>query len=360
MAIPTDPPAPPSAPASPPAPASPLAPLAPCRELWFVRPGLVEVRLGAPPREPGAGEIVARALASGISQGTELLLYRGEGPTPFDPSLDAPGAPTYPRRYGYAWVGEVVARGEGAAFAPGDRVFALAPHGDVHVLGPDAARGLPRSIPAERAVLAANLETAVTCVWDAGVGLGDVVVVLGGGVVGLLVVALARRAGAAEVRLVEPSERRRQAGLALGAAAAARPEDDRPRGDADVVIAATGDPAELDRAIAHAGREATVTVASFYGARTSPVALGAEFHRRRLRLRASQVSTLPPERAPRWDPARRFALVRALLEDAALDALLDPPVPLDAAPRLYAALAAEPGARLLSVFQYGSRHTANT
>ncbi|WP_438038292.1 zinc-dependent alcohol dehydrogenase [Sorangium sp. So ce128] len=315
------------------------------------------MRPGAPPRAPGPGEVVARALASGVSQGTELLLFRGEGPTPFDPSLDAPDAecaPTYPRRYGYAWVGEVVARGEGAALGPGDRVFALAPHGDLHLLGPGAARGLPRSIPAERAVLAANLETAITCVWDAGVGLGDDVVVLGGGVVGLLIVALARRAGAV-VRLVEPSERRRQVGLALGAAAALRPEDDRPRGDADAVIAATGHPEELDRAIAHAAREATVTVASFYGARTSPVALGAEFHRRRLRLRASQVSTLPPERAPRWDHARRFALVRALLEDPALDALLDPSVPLDAAPSVYAELAAEPGARLQTVFRYGAR-----
>ncbi|WP_437574256.1 zinc-dependent alcohol dehydrogenase [Sorangium sp. So ce887] len=348
MPIPTDDPAPPERPA-------PLtAPALPARELWFVRPGLVEVRRGAPAREPRAGEVVARAVASGVSQGTELLLFRGEGPTPFDPSLDAPGAPTYPRRYGYAWVGEVVARGEGAALGLGDRVFALAPHGDLHLLGPGAARALPRSIPGERAVLAANLETAITCVWDAGVGLGDAVVVLGGGVVGLLVVALARRAGAA-VRLIEPSERRRLAGLALGAAAAIRPEDDRPCGDADVVIAATGDPGELDRAIAHAAREATVTVASFYGARTSPVALGAEFHRRRLRLRASQVSTIPPERAPRWDHARRFALVRALLEDAALDALLDPPVPFDAAPSVYAELAAAPGARLQTVFQYGAR-----
>lgn len=326
----------------------------PSRELWFVEPGLVEVRQGALPRAPGRGEVLARALASGVSQGTEMLLFRGEGPTPFDPSLDAPGAPTYPRRYGYAWVGEVVARGEGAELAVGDRLFALAPHGDVHLLGPGAARGLPRVIPSERAVLAANLETAVTCVWDAGIGLGDEVVVLGGGVVGLLVVALARRAGA-RVRLIEPSERRRQVGLALGAAEAIRPEDDRPCGDADVVIAATGDPSELDRAIAHAAREATVTVASFYGARRSPVELGAAFHRRRLRLRASQVSSIPPERAPRWDHGRRFALVCRLLEDAALDLLLDPPVPFDDAPSVYAELAGAAGARssrLQTVFCY--------
>ena len=326
--------------------------LEPARELWFAGPGAVELREGPAPGPPGEGEVVARALASGISQGTELLLYRGEGPTPFDPSLDAPGTPTYPRRYGYAWVGEVIARGPGAGPAPGERVFALAPHGDVHALGPGAARPLPTSIPPARAVLAANLETAITCVWDAGIGLGDEVVVLGGGVVGLLIATLSGRAGA-RVRLVEPSARRREVGRALGAAEALAPDEDRPRGDADVVIGATGDPVEIDRAVAHAAREATITIASFYGARRSPVALGSDFHRRRLRLRATQVSSVPPERAPRWDMARRFQLVLALLEDPRLDLLLDPPVPFEDAPAVYARLAADPGGRLQTVFRYG-------
>jgi 2-desacetyl-2-hydroxyethyl bacteriochlorophyllide A dehydrogenase len=326
----------------------------PRRELWFVGPRAVEIREGPPPEPPGAGEIVARALVSGVSQGTELLLYRGEGPTPFDPSLDAPGAPMYPRRYGYAWVGEVVAAGPGAAHAPGTRVFALAPHGDLHRCDGRAARALPPAIPSGRAVLAANLETAVTCVWDAGIGLGDEVVVLGGGVVGLLVVSLACRAGA-RVRLVEPSPRRRDAGRALGAAEAIAPEQDRPAAGADVVVAATGDPSEIDRAVAHAGREATIAIASFYGARRSPIALGTDFHRRRLSLRGTQVSTIPPARAPRWDTARRFQLVCALLEDPRLDALLDPPVAFEDAPGVYAELDARPGARLLTTLGYRLR-----
>jgi 2-desacetyl-2-hydroxyethyl bacteriochlorophyllide A dehydrogenase len=324
----------------------------PQRELWFVGPHAVELRDGPALREPAEGEIVARALVSGISQGTEMLLYRGEGPIPFDPSLDAEGAPTYPRRYGYAWVGEVIAAGAGADIAPGERVFALAPHGDVHLLRRSAARPLPATIPSERAVLAANLETAVNCIWDAGIGLGDEVVVLGGGVVGLLIVALACRAGA-RVRLVEPSPRRREAGLALGARQAVAPDEDRPDARADVVIGATGDPAEIDRAVAHAGSEATIVIASFYGERRSPVALGADFHRRRLRLRASQVSTLPAERAPRWDAARRFGLVLTLLEDPRLDRLVDPPLPFHEAPAIYARLAADPGAGLQSVLRYG-------
>jgi len=144
-------------------------------DLWFVAPRRVEIRratLGA----PRGDSFVARALASGVSQGTELLLYRGEGPTPFDLSLGSADASTYPRRYGYAWVGEVVERGESSAFSLGDRVFSLAPHGSFHRLRDADARRLPRAVPAARGVLAASLETAVTCVWDAGAELGDDVV----------------------------------------------------------------------------------------------------------------------------------------------------------------------------------------
>ncbi len=321
-----------------------------CRELWFTGPRAVEVREGEPPA-PRASQVVARALASGVSQGTELLLYRGLGPTPFDPSLDAPGAPTFPRRYGYAWVGEVVERAaDGTGPHPGARVFALAPHGDRHALEASAVRAIDRAIPPARAVLAANLETAVTCVWDAGIGLGDRVVVLGGGVVGLLVARLARASGA-RVRLVEPSPRRRSAAGALGVDAVA-PGDDAPRADADVVVEATGDPAVLDVAVRHAAREATIVVASFYGARSAAVALGDDFHRRRLRLLASQVSVVPPSRAPRWSFDCRFDLVRALLEDAALDALVDPPCPFADAAAVYARLDRRPGDAVQTVFDY--------
>jgi 2-desacetyl-2-hydroxyethyl bacteriochlorophyllide A dehydrogenase len=295
--------------------------------------------------------MLARALVSGVSQGTELLLYRGEGPTPFDPSLDPPGAPTYPRRYGYQWVGEIVERGVGSDALPlGTRVCALAPHGDFCLLDAAAARPLDPRIPAPRAVLAANLETAVTCVWDAGLSIGDEVVVLGGGVVGLLAGWVAAAAGA-RVRVVEPSARRREVAAALSLSAES-PESDRPRGDADVVIEATGDPAALDRAIAHAGFEATVVVASFYGVRTAPIALGADFHRRRLALRATQVSSIPPGRAPRWTRARRFDLVQALLRDAALDALVDAPEDIDTAPSVYARLDAARGHAMQTVFKY--------
>jgi 2-desacetyl-2-hydroxyethyl bacteriochlorophyllide A dehydrogenase len=321
-----------------------------CRELWFTGPERVEVRSRAVKSELRAGQVRVRALASGISQGTELLLYRGEGPTPFDPSLDAPGAPTYPRRYGYAWVGEVV-ESQSDAQPLGTRIFALAPHGDEHCLDAAQVRALPSRLPAERAVLAASMETAVNVAWDAGLALGDDVVVMGGGTVGLLAGYAARKSGASRVRLLEPSARRRQAALALGFSSASSPADAVGLG-ADVVIEASGHPECLDQALALVRDEGVVVVASFYGQRVAPVALGTDFHRRRLSLRASQVSRLPPSHGVGWSFGRRFQLVSELLQDPALDALLDVAVPFAEAPATYARLACTPGDALQTVFSY--------
>jgi len=320
------------------------------RELWFVAPGQVELRT-APSLVLAPGQVRLRALASGISQGTELLLYRGEGPTPFDPSLDAPGAPTFPRRYGYAWVGEVI-ESQSLAHPLGARVFALAPHADEHCLDVAQVRLLPPTVPPERGVLAANLETAVNVVWDGGIALGDDVLVIGGGAVGLLAGHLAKRGGARRVRLIEPSAARRRAALGLGFDEVAGPEAEPPAASADVVIEASGNPACLDLAIAAARDEAVVVVASFYGQRSAPVALGADFHRRRLTLRSSQVSRLPASRAAGWSFWRRFELVADLLQNPSLDALLEAPVPFDDAPSVYARLARAPGEALQMLFRY--------
>lgn len=309
------------------------------RDLWFVAPRRVELREAAP-RAPGDGEIAVRGLASCVSQGTEMLLYRGDGPEPFDPSLDD-GGPTYPRRYGYAWVGET---------AEGTRVFALAPHSEGHVLRAEDARVLPAGVPPARATLAANLETAITCVWDAEPALGDRAIVLGGGVVGILVSWLLLRAGA-HVTLVEPRATRQAAARALCPAlafAGAPPSD----AAADLVVEATGDPHALDLAIGCTGLEARVVVASFYGARRAAVDLGDAFHRRRLDLRASQVSTIPARLRSRWDRARRFALVCELLHEPALDALFAAPVPFEEAPALYASLDQDADVPPAHVFVY--------
>lgn len=319
------------------------------RELWFTAPRTVEVRSAARASlEPG--QVRARALFSGVSQGTELLLFKGEGPTPFDPSLDALGTPTYPRRYGYAWVGEVTET-RSTALAVGARVFGLLPHGDEHCVPAEKLRALSEPVPSTRAVLAANFETALNVVWDAGIALGDEVTVIGGGIVGLLAGHAARLAGA-QVRVLEPAAARRGAALALGLEAAAAPAAGQPL--ADVVVEASGDPACLDGAILLARDEGVIAVASFYGERVAPLRLGVEFHRRRLTLKASQVSRLPPMRAPGWSFERRFRLVERLLLDARLDALLEAPVSLDQAPALYAQLAESPARSLQSIFSYQS------
>jgi 2-desacetyl-2-hydroxyethyl bacteriochlorophyllide A dehydrogenase len=295
------------------------------RELWFVAPRKVEIREAELPA-PGDGEIVVRGLASCVSQGTELLLYRGEGPPRFDPSLDgAEGNATYPRRYGYAWVGETESRA---------RFFALAPHADAHVLRIENLRALPNEIPEARATLAANLETAVTCVWDAEVGLGDRALVLGGGVVGILTAWLLVRAGA-KVSLVEPRRQRRDAALALVPELAL---GDTGEGSADVVVEASGDPRALDVAVEACASGGRIVVASFYGNRRTPLDLGDRFHRERLELRSSQVSRIPPRLSARWDGTRRFSLVVELLAEPGLDHLLAPPVPFARAPQLYASL----------------------
>jgi 2-desacetyl-2-hydroxyethyl bacteriochlorophyllide A dehydrogenase len=319
------------------------------RALWFSKPLSVELR-PEPLREPRAGEVVVRGVASCVSQGTELLLYRGEGPTPFDPSLDPPGAPTYPRRYGYAWVGEVEARGDGVAVPVGTRVFALAPHGEAHVLDAKSVRVLADDVPEVRATLAASMETALTCAWDAEPSLGESAVVLGGGAIGMLVAWLLDRAGA-RVTLVEPGEKRRDVASALVPSAnVVAPSRAMP--SADVVVEATGRPAALDDAIAWCRAEARVVVASFYGKRRAEIDLGGAFHRKRLSLVASQVSSIPPRLRGRWDAARRWTQVVDLLRDDALDGLIAEPVPFAKAPELYGALSEASDVPPAHVFVY--------
>lgn len=289
---------------------------------------------------PKQGEALVRGLASCVSQGTEMLLYKGEGPEPFDVSLGDTSKATYPRRYGYAWVGAIEEVGPGVALTPGTHVFALAAHGDAHVLPASELKALPASIPATRAVLAANLETAVTCTWDAEPSFGERCVVLGGGVVGTLIAWVLARSGT-NVTLVERSATRRAAASALVPSARVI-TDATPDGHADLVIEATGDPRVLDAAIAWAGFEARVVVASFYGARKAPVDLGNTFHRKRLTLRATQVSSLPPKQRARWDMERRLDLVVELLREDRLNALFGPPTAFEGAPALYAELARNP------------------
>lgn len=301
------------------------------KELWFVAPHRVELRERAqqvcPPEH-----VVVRGLFSAVSHGTESLLYRGLGPEIFDPSLADAAAPTYPCRYGYAWVGEVTTPGDHA----GAVVFALASHAEEHVLPLSQLRFLPNGLLPQRATLAASMETALTAVWDAEIKVGERAAVIGGGTVGSLVARVAARAGA-DVTVVEARPERRELvrrlGLAVVEHAAQLPAK------CDVVFEASGDPTSLDAAIDLCGFEARVVVVSFYGAKVAPVALGDRFHRQRLRLISSQVSTIPAALRSRWDAARRFETVCELLMDERLVPLTERIVDFAKAVDVYAQLA---------------------
>jgi threonine dehydrogenase-like Zn-dependent dehydrogenase len=240
-------------------------------------------------------------------------------------------------KYGYCNVGVVE---HGPAALVGRHVFCLYPHQTRYVVQAAALHVLPAGVPPARAVLAANLETAVNAVWDAAPRVGDRVSVIGAGTVGCLTAWLAARIAGTEVELVDVDERKSAAAGALGVAfrgpAAARAE-------ADVVIHASGTAAGLATALALAAFEATVVELSWYGDEAPAVPLGQAFHSRRLTLRSSQVGTVATAQRARWDHARRLELVMRLLVHAELDALISGESPFEELPQVLARLASQPG-----------------
>jgi threonine dehydrogenase-like Zn-dependent dehydrogenase len=239
----------------------------------------------------------------------------------------------FPVKYGYASVGVVEAGPEALL---GRTVFCLYPHQSAYVVPAAAVLPLPEDVPAHRAVLAANLETAVNALWDAPIRVGDRVAVVGGGVVGCLVAWLAGQTPGCRVELVDVNPARAAIARTLGVDFA-RPGD--ARGEADVVFHASGEPAGLAAALGLAGFEASVVELSWYGDRLVPAPLGESFHARRLSLRSSQVGTLAPARRAVRTHRQRLALALELLRDARLDALVTGEHPLESVPQLMARLA---------------------
>ena len=302
--------------------------------LWCTGPRQVQLRAG----QTGEG-VAVEAVCSAISRGTERLVFEGRVPESEHQRMRAPfqeGDFPFPVKYGYCMVGRL-SEGPHA----GRHVFALHPHQRRFRLPEAALTLLPQTLPPARAVLAANMETALNVIWDSGAGPGDRVAVIGAGVVGALCGWLAARLPGAQVTLVDANPARAALAEQLGCAfAAAADVLDRapPRAlrDCDVVIHASASAAGLATALACAGPEAVVVEASWHGAGTVPVPLGGAFHSRRLRLIASQVGTIPPARAPRWTHARRMACVLDLLADPALDALISGETAFNDLPAEYA------------------------
>ena len=286
---------------------------------------------------PGPGECLVRTLWSGISRGTERLVFEGRVPESEYERMRAPlqqGAFPYPVKYGYCAVGMVDA---GPDELLGRTVFCLHPHQDRFVVAADRVTSLPKGLPARRAVLAANMETALNAHWDAGSGPADRIVVVGGGVLGLLVAYIAARLPGAEVTLVDLDESR-----------AALPADC--PGDADLVFHASASAAGLATAIGAAGFEARIVELSWYGEGSVAAPLGGAFHARRLQLISSQVGQVSPSRRARFDYARRMQAALALLADEWLDALITDEIAFTDAPARLPALFA--GAGLTAVLRY--------
>ncbi len=318
------------------------------RSFWIRKPGHGEILCaGLAPRQ--VGEVLVRTRYSGVSRGTEALVFRGAVPPSQHAAMRAPfqeGDFPGPVKYGYSSVGSVE---EGPDRLRGRTVFCLHPHQDRYCVPAQAVHLVPERVPAPRAVLAANMETAVNVVWDARPAPGDEIVVIGGGVVGLLAASLCRDLPGAEVTVVDPNRSRAAVAAALGLAY--RP--DPPGGaTADLVIHASGHPAGLRAALAVAGHEATIVEASWYGASEVSLPLGEAFHARRLAIRSSQVGHVPPERAPRWSRSRRLRLALALLADPRLDALVTGESGFDELPAVLAALTAGPGDTLCHRIRY--------
>lgn len=327
--------------------------------LWFPRPRAVELR--AEPESALAPDAIAvRAVASALSHGTEMLVFRGGVSGALELDLPAlAGSYSFPIKFGYASVGRVVATGQDVSrFAPGDHVFVRHPHQDRYAVPEGSAVALPPGIDPELGVFLANIETAVNVVLDAAPRLGEVVAVFGQGVVGLLVTQLLRRAGASVVA-VEPIPLRRELALRCGALTVTSPADALAaiRGltggrGADIVVEVSGSAAALQQAIEIAGFQTTVVVASWYGTKPVTLDLGGAFHRKRLRLVSSQVGHLDPALAPRWDAPRRLDLARELLGELVLSPLVTHRFPIRDAARAYALVDEQPEKTVQVVLTY--------
>ena len=319
------------------------------RALWYVRPGVVELKLATlPPLK--SGEARVRTLYSGISRGTERLVMNGAVPPAEASRMRAPlqeGGFPFPVKYGYCAAGIVE---DGPEALTGKTVFCLHPHQDIFIAPAGMLVPLPDGLPARRATLAANMETALNALWDSGAGPGDRIVIVGAGIVGLLVAAIAARLPGSDVTVVDVVDERRPLVEALGArfaGPAAAPAD------ADVVFHSSATGAGFNTAIAAAGMEATVVELSWYGAKAIEATLGGAFHASRLRLISSQVGQVSQSRRPRWSCRRRLEKALELLLDSRFDALVSAEIAFAELPSLLPAVLNGSAATLPPVIGYG-------
>lgn len=311
------------------------------RALWTIAAGVAEIRTHDLPA-PGPGEALVVTRASGISRGTERLVFTGRVPESQWPAMRAPlqqGDFPFPVSYGYAAAGVVQA---GPAALIGRRVFCLHPHHDAFLAPAAMCIPIPDAVPDRRAVLAANMETAVNVLWDARPLVGERALVVGAGVVGLLTAYLLARIPGLDLAVCDLDASRRRIAEALGVRFCT-PKD--APADRDLVIHASASPEGLKLALARCGFEGRVVEASWFGDKLCDLPLGEAFHAKRLQLISTQVGAVSPAMRGRRTHGDRLGLALDLLADTRLDALLGPDIPFaDLPARIGAALSPDPGA----------------
>jgi threonine dehydrogenase-like Zn-dependent dehydrogenase len=305
------------------------------RAFWLTEPGRGEIR-AAPLRAPEPGEVLVRTLRTGVSRGTETLVFRGEVPTDQYATMRAPfqeGDFPGPVKYGYLNVGVVE---DGPRELVGRTVYCLYPHQTEYIVPAGAVTVVPEGVPASRAVLAGTVETAVNALWDARPLVGDRVTVVGAGMVGCCVARLVARMPGVQVALVDVDATRADVAAALGTDFCA-PGD--AVGGRDLVVHTSATSAGLQLSLDLLAREGTVLDLSWYGDRRVELSLGGAFHSSRLTVRASQVGTVSPAQGGRRTTAERLALALDLLRDPAFDAVVTGESRFEELPDVMAALA---------------------
>jgi 2-desacetyl-2-hydroxyethyl bacteriochlorophyllide A dehydrogenase len=339
------------------------------RVLYFTAPYQVTVLEECLPH-PAPGQVLVRTVVSAISPGTELLIYRGQAPSdmPSDETITAlSGALTFPLKYGYAAVGRVIAVGSPAEQEwQGRLVFAFHPHASRFLSAPAELLPVPDSLPPEEAVFLPNMETAVNFLMDGHPLIGERVVVFGQGIVGLLTTALLVRVPLARVITLDRFSFRRERSRQLGAHASLDAgkddmlerlrdclQDEHAAAGSDLTYELSGNPAALDQAIAVTGFNGRIVIGSWYGQKRADLNLGGRFHRSRIRLISSQVSTIAPEWAGRWTKGRRLHVAWQMLQHVRPAHLITHRFPFEQASRAYALLDQHPEEATQVLFTYG-------
>jgi threonine dehydrogenase-like Zn-dependent dehydrogenase len=318
------------------------------RAFWITGAGQGEIReevLG----EPSEGEVLIRTLYTGISRGTEALVFNGAVPPSEFQRMRAPfqaGDFPAPVKYGYINVGVVE---QGPDGLQGRSVFCMYPHQTRYVVPAAAVYPLPKGLPAERGVLAANLEAVVNGLWDAAPRAGDRIAVVGAGTLGCLFAWLAGRFPGCVVELIDLNPEKAAAASALNVPFKL-PDQATPA--ADLVIHASGTAEGLSTALGLGGFEAKVLEMSWFGDRCIALPLGEAFHAQRLTLQSSQVSAIASAQRGRWTPGRRMELVLRLLSEPCLDVLITGESQFDELPAVLAQLSAQPGNTLCHRINY--------